>query len=95
MDRPLPQMDVKNAFLNGDFEEVDMDSPPGFDQESKIGKVCKLQESLYRLKQSTQAWFGQFTKALHNKERYKRLVGKLIYLAHARPDIAFSTSCVS
>lgn len=95
LDRPLTQMDVKNAFLNGDLEEVYIDSPLGFDQESKIGKACKLQESLYRLKQSPQAWFGQFTKALHNKERNKRLVGKLIYLAHTRPDIAFSTSCVS
>lgn len=30
-----------------------------------------------------------------NKERYQRLVGKLIYLSHTRPDIGFSISCVS
>ena len=42
LDWPLQQMDVKNAFLNGDLEEVYMDLPPEFDQESKIGKVCKL-----------------------------------------------------
>lgn len=29
------------------------------------------------------------------KERYQRLVEKLIYLAHTRPDIGFSVSVVS
>ena len=30
-----------------------------------------------------------------DKGRYQRLVGRLIYLAHARPDITFSVSCIS
>ena len=30
-----------------------------------------------------------------NKERYQRLVGKLIYLSHTRPDIAYAMSLVS
>ena len=30
-----------------------------------------------------------------DKGRYQRLVGKLIYLSHARPDIAFAVSIVS
>jgi Reverse transcriptase (RNA-dependent DNA polymerase) len=30
-----------------------------------------------------------------NKERYQRLVGKLIYLSHTRPDIAYAVSLVS
>ena len=29
------------------------------------------------------------------KTGYQRLVGRLIYLAHTRPDIAFSVSCIS
>lgn len=30
-----------------------------------------------------------------NKERYHKLAGKLIYLAHTRPDIAYAVSVVS
>ncbi|KAM2749445.1 hypothetical protein EV2_028339 [Malus domestica] len=30
-----------------------------------------------------------------NKERYQQIVGKLIYLAHTRPDIAYAVSMVS
>lgn len=32
---------------------------------------------------------------LADKERYQRLVGKLIYLSHTRPDIAYAVSVVS
>lgn len=65
---PLQQLDVKNAFLNGDLEEeVFMELPPVFDKEKKNNKVCKLKKLLYGLKQSPQAWFDRFTKAIRKQ----------------------------
>ena len=65
LDWPLHQLDVKNAFLNSDLEdEVYMEIPPGFETISDVNKVCKLQKSLYGLKQSPRAWFDRFTRAV-------------------------------
>ena len=46
-------MDVKTAFLHGELEEkIYMKQPEGYIQEGKENKVCLLNKSIYRLKQS-------------------------------------------
>ncbi|CAL2250164.1 unnamed protein product [Prunus armeniaca] len=59
----LSQMDVKNAFLNGDlFEEVYMVPPPGVLHNP--GEVCRLRKALYGLKQAPRAWFEKFSAVI-------------------------------
>ena len=65
LDWPILQLDVKNAFLNGDLEEeIFMDLPLGFNSGMNQEKACRLRKSLYGLKQSSRAWFGRFMKAM-------------------------------
>lgn len=58
---PIHQLDVKNAFLNGDLSEtIYMYQPPGFVNVHFPHHVCRLQRSLYGLKQAPRAWFQRF-----------------------------------
>ena len=54
----IHQMDVKTAFLNGDLqEEIYMQQPEGFVQPGQESLVCKLNRSLYGLKQAGRSWY--------------------------------------
>jgi hypothetical protein len=58
-------MDVKTAFLNGDIEEeLYMVQPKGFVDPKNADKVCKLQRSIYGLKQASRSWNRRFDKVI-------------------------------
>ncbi len=60
----LHQMDVKNVFFHGDLrEEVYMEQPPGYVDQTRLNLVCRLKKALYGLKQALRAWsdkIGQY-----------------------------------
>ena len=81
-------MDVKTAFLNGNIEEeLYMVQPEGFVNSEDAGKVCKLQRSIYGLKQASRRWNRCFDEVIkefgfvQNKEEsyiYKKLSGSSV-----------------
>jgi len=60
----LHQMDVKNVFLPGDLkEEMYMEQPPGYVDQTHPNLVYRLKKVLYGLKQAPRAWsnkIGQY-----------------------------------
>ena len=64
-DYEIWQMDVKTAFLNGYLEEtIYMEQPEGFISKDEKQKVCKLQRSIYGLKQASRSWNMRFDEEI-------------------------------
>ncbi|KAL5810552.1 hypothetical protein ACOSQ4_027120 [Xanthoceras sorbifolium] len=84
LDWPLYQLDVKNAFLNGNLEEeVYMEVPPGIENATNRGKVYMLKRSLYGLKQSPRAWFERFSKVLKHHGYTQGQADHTMFIKHS------------
>ncbi|GJU15550.1 retrotransposon protein, putative, ty1-copia subclass [Tanacetum coccineum] len=60
-DYKIWQMDVKTAFLNRHLsKEVYMVQPQGFVNPKYLNRVCKLERSIYGLKQASKPWNKRF-----------------------------------
>ncbi|KAG8491796.1 hypothetical protein CXB51_015038 [Gossypium anomalum] len=63
----LRQVDVNNAFLNGDLDnDVFMHQPLGYEQYDSRGNrfVCRLKKALYILRQAPRAWLEKLKQFL-------------------------------
>jgi hypothetical protein len=80
-DLELHQMDVKTAFLNGDLEEsVYMAQPEGFAIEGKEHMGCRLNKSIYGLKQASRQWYLKFDKVIKKFGFVKNQVDNYVYI---------------
>ncbi|GJX14652.1 retrotransposon protein, putative, ty1-copia subclass [Tanacetum coccineum] len=87
-DYEIWKIDVKTAFLNGRLnEDVYMVQPEGFVNPKHSIRVCKLQGSIYGLKQASKSWNKRFdeeikkygfTQNLDEPCVYKRASGSII-----------------
>ncbi|XP_057992186.1 retrovirus-related Pol polyprotein from transposon RE1 isoform X4 [Hevea brasiliensis] len=84
---PLHQLDIKNAFLRGKLaEEVYMEQPPGFVAQGESGLVCRLQRSLYDLKQSPRAWFERFSTVVQQFRKSRSAADHSVFFHHNGHD---------
>ncbi|KAL3652410.1 hypothetical protein CASFOL_002091 [Castilleja foliolosa] len=61
----INQVDVDNAFLHGDIDTgLYMVQPPCFIKPGQEHLVCKLNKSLYGLKQASRTWFNRFESVM-------------------------------
>lgn len=81
LDLELYQMDVKTAFLNGDFDkEIYMQQPMGYVEKSHEDKVCKLKKSIYGLKQSSRQWYKKFHATILSNGFYMCYKDHCVYI---------------
>ncbi|XP_019253805.1 PREDICTED: uncharacterized protein LOC109232486 [Nicotiana attenuata] len=103
----IHQMDVYNAFLQGDLsEKVNMEVPQGFNGPKAEFRVCKLLKCLSvscPMEPNVKLTTSKFDTHIGTSDDtlltdlgpYQRLLGKLLYLTVTRPDISFVVQSLS
>ncbi|GJT93156.1 retrotransposon protein, putative, ty1-copia subclass [Tanacetum coccineum] len=89
-DYEIWQMDVKTAFLNGFLEEeIYMEQPEGFIDPNHPSKVCKLQRSIYGLKQASRSWNKRFDEEIKKFGFHQNLDEPCVYQKASRSNVIF------
>ncbi|BBH08689.1 transposable element gene [Prunus dulcis] len=80
-DLHLHQMDVKTTFLNGNLdEEIYMKQSDGFVLKGEEDLVCKLQKSIYGLKQASRQWYLKFDEVVKSQGFVDNPLDECIYM---------------
>jgi len=89
-DYEIWKMDVKTAFLNGNLlEDVYMTQPEGFGDPKAIKRVCKLQRSIYGLKQASRSWNLRFNETVQEYGFIKNEDEPCVYMKVSGSIVSF------
>ncbi|GJV89651.1 retrotransposon protein, putative, ty1-copia subclass [Tanacetum coccineum] len=89
-DYEIWQMDVKTAFLNGYLDEdIYMVQPEGFVDPNHPRKVCKLQRSIYGLKQASRSWNKRFDEEIKKFGFAQNLDEPCVYQKASGSNVTF------
>ncbi|GKB53021.1 retrotransposon protein, putative, ty1-copia subclass [Tanacetum coccineum] len=81
---------VKTAFLNGFLEEeIYMEQPEGFIDPNHPSKVCKLQRSIYGLKQASRSWNKRFDEEIKKFGFHQNLDEPCVYQKASGSNVIF------
>lgn len=83
----IHRLDVKSAFLHGDFEEeVYVSQPEGYAVKGKEQHVLKLSKALYGLRQAPRAWNVKLDKSLKKLNFRRCLSEQAVYTRGTRSN---------
>lgn len=89
-DYEIWQMDVKTAFLNRNLDEdVYMIQPEGFVDPINAGKICKLQKSIYGLKQASRSWNIRFDEVVKGLDFHQNEEEACVYKKESGSAVVF------
>ncbi|KAL0319632.1 UNVERIFIED_CONTAM: Retrovirus-related Pol polyprotein from transposon TNT 1-94 [Sesamum radiatum] len=89
-DYKIWQIDVKTAFLNGFIEEeIFIDQPEGFTTVGEEQKVCRLQRSIYGLKQAFRSWNTRFDEVIRGYDFIKNDYDPCVYKKISGSSVAY------
>ena len=87
-DWKLRQVDINNAFLNGELTEtVSMPQPEGFVNPNYPRHICKLKKPLYGLKQAPRAWFNKLKLVLESWNFCRAKSDTSLFFKHNGNDV--------
>jgi hypothetical protein len=83
-------MHVKITFLNGNLtEDVYMTQPEGFIDPKHARKICKLQKSIYGLKQASRSWNMCFNEVVKGFGFIKNVEEPCVYKKASGSAVVF------
>nr|GEW89246.1 putative retrotransposon protein [Tanacetum cinerariifolium] len=89
-DYEIWKMDVKVAILNGYLDEdIYMVQPEGLVDPNHPRKVCKLQRSIFGLKQASRSWNKRFDKEIKRFEFTQNLDEPCVYQKASESNVTF------